>query len=146
MDNLELAGWLVAGIGVLFSLSALLLGASSLWHGLLSMLTGGLFGIAASQINWRARSNIYLVALSWLILLGAEWRFLGLPDRLFPEFLESPYHIWINLLLSGNDVSPQIYFGLKLLFILPLLHLDRQRRRVNRLPGEVKRELGLELW
>jgi len=144
--DLELGGWLVAGLGLLFSSSALFLGASSLWQGLLSMLSGALFAIAAPRIDWRAWSNIYLAVLGWVIAWGAEWRLLGLPDQLIPGFLEMGSRKVINLLALLNALSPFLYIGLKLLFLLPLLRLARHRRRVDRLPNEVKRELGIEFW
>ncbi|PHN03414.1 hypothetical protein [Flavilitoribacter nigricans] len=142
--KLSVIGYCCIMLAVLLVVSGVLFGADSNLHALFSAASGLALILAPRLLELEERSMIYFLLAAYLLVVAVEYLTLGLPDRFIPGLGEYGRTKVIGLVTILNDLTPLLYFGIRLGVSYLFFRVLFFWQKVDQLPGELKMRLGLK--
>ena len=146
IEKTKIIGFVCMFLGIVYLFSTLLINGSSLSHSILSLLIGICILLAPKLFSFEQNSIVILITITYLFSIIVEYFLFGLPDRLVPGLGEFGNNKVINIITMINDISPLVYFGLKLIISLLFFKVIYFSRKVKELPNDIKNLLGIKYY
>jgi hypothetical protein len=135
------AAWLFGALVLAMGLS-MIFGANNLMHLLLSLVVVVVvLLVALPRVEFLRSTNLIVLTVAYLALLAFEMMTFGLPDLLVP-FLNA--REWSGFPVFVNELTPYIYYGVKIAAAGYLARIWYQRRKVGMCPVEDMRKVAPE--
>jgi|GEM_PF-3228732 len=142
VTNFTKATALFGALALAMALS-LLFGANNLIHLVISVATMAALFVALPQFDFLNQTNLIVLTVAYVVLLAIEMMFFGLPDILIPLLNAQE---WSGFPVFLNEITPYIYYGVKIAVIGYLARIWYQRNNVAARPVEDLRKVAPERY
>lgn len=144
ISKLRVIGYIGLFFSLLLFLSAGLLAADSYLNAVFSLALGLSILLSPQLLDLEEKSMIYFLLLAYFGVIAVEFLAVGLPDQLIPTLSEYGQTRIINIVTIFNDLTPLLYYGVRIgigyLFFRVLMY----KREVDQLPAELKGRLNIK--
>lgn len=142
IDDFAKAAWLFGALALAMGLS-LVFGANNLIHLLLSLIMMVVLAVALPRIEFLQSTNLIALTAAFCALVAFEMITFGLPDILVP-FLNAQE--WSGFPVFINEITPYVYYGVKVAAAGYLARIWYQRSKVAARPAEDLRKVAPERY
>ena len=142
IEQIKTVGYIHILFGGLLLLSYFIFGGNSWSQAILSLFVGVVLFQLSTSSSLKQRSTIILIATVYLLVVISEFLLLGLPDKLIPHLGEFESVKFINIVTIANDLTPVLYFGIKLALVYYFVKVLFSEKKVSQLSSEMKMKVG----
>ncbi len=129
---------------LIFLIISIALDADNIPHLIFCFLTAAACGVMAAKMSFRARTAIATGAGIYLFLLFLEVVIGGVPDPVSPALAVHKNWEGGELTRVLNALSPYIYLGLRLLFVLPFAMIYDKLTKAEKQPTRYLAKAGFK--